>query len=626
MHRYTLSYFVDSIVVLLLFACLLYSHEYDKCGRVTEITHDYDQVEKHSYSYWTSGRIREAVNEHARVSFRYDGMGLPVEERCDEHLIKRSYDKHGLIRSLQSSLGAQLSYERNEYGELICFKANEAETNARFTSEHRYDSLGFELERLLPGGVSQSFAYDNIGRLVNSKTRRSAEQRRSRHYNWGSADRLLSIEDDRYGLTQYSYSPSGELTMATYADGTKEYRLSDKVGNLYNDPDKKLRKYLEGGRIEKSGEWTFKYDKDGQLIEKFRGKAGFFSAKKDCWEYSWNQNGTLKGVFAPHRHGHWTSFTYDALGRRLTKLGDVTFHYLWNGNVPLHEWQTGNRYVGSVLTPYSEDFKTWLFEEESFVPLALIQDGKAYSIVCDQLGTPTEAYDEEGKEVWYRRLDMNGKILEETQPGLNPEGYVSIPFLFQGQYYDYETGLAYNRFRYYDPELGRYISQDPIRFNSRVYSFYVYVANPNLVIDVLGLDWNYVLVNAEGKAYYHGRASDSQTLEDVARRHATTEGTDGARFGKGDTLQRKTKVGTPKDTVRGIEQIGIEENSLLGRGSSEVRGNKINGISEAKQKTKAGQRRLKAANALLASNRVGKVSDLPTLDEIKFNDKGCKKQ
>ncbi|WP_455107674.1 hypothetical protein [Porphyromonas sp.] len=66
------------------------------------------------------------------------------------------------------------------------------------------------------------------------------------------------------------------------------------MGNLYNDPDKKLRKYLEGGRIEKSVEWTFKYDKDRQLIEKFRGKAGFFSAKKDCWEYSWNQNGTSR--------------------------------------------------------------------------------------------------------------------------------------------------------------------------------------------------------------------------------------------------------------------------------------------------------------------------------------------
>ena len=104
-----------------------------------------------------SGRLREAVDEHARVSFRYNSLGLPVEECCDEHLIERSYDKHGLIVSLRSSLGAQLSYERNAYGELVRFRAREAETNASFTSEHQYDSLGFELERLLPGGVSQSF-------------------------------------------------------------------------------------------------------------------------------------------------------------------------------------------------------------------------------------------------------------------------------------------------------------------------------------------------------------------------------------------------------------------------------------------------------------------------------------
>ena len=108
---------------------------------------------------------------------------------------------------------SELSYERNAYGELVCFRAGEAETDASFTSEHQYDSLGFELERLLSGGVSQSFAYDNIRHLVDSKTRRSAEQRRSRHYNWGSAARLLSIEDDRYGLTQYSSSPSGEQAM-----------------------------------------------------------------------------------------------------------------------------------------------------------------------------------------------------------------------------------------------------------------------------------------------------------------------------------------------------------------------------------------------------------------------------
>ena len=115
------------------------------------------------------------------------------------------------------------------------------------------------------------------------------------------------------------------------------------------------------------------------------------------------------------------------------------------------------------------------------------QVGKSYSIVCDQFGTPTEAYDDEGKEVWYRRLDMNSKILEETQPGLPPEGYVSIPFLFQGQYYDVETKLAYNRFRYYAPEWGMYISQDPIRLEAGLTNLYAYVHDTNGWIDPLVL-------------------------------------------------------------------------------------------------------------------------------------------
>lgn len=51
--------------------------------------------------------------------------------------------------------------------------------------------------------------------------------------------------------------------MVTYANRRKEYRLSDKVGNLYNDLDRKLRKYLCGGSIERLGEFIFKYDKDG---------------------------------------------------------------------------------------------------------------------------------------------------------------------------------------------------------------------------------------------------------------------------------------------------------------------------------------------------------------------------
>ena len=140
------------------------------------------------------------------------------------------------------------------------------------------------------------------------------------------------------------------------------------------------------------------------------------------------------------------------------------------------------------IEEYQKDLRTWLFEEESFVPLALFQDGKAYSIVTDHLGTPVEAYNEKGEEVWYRRLDMNGKVIEERSINYTSyKDYVKIPFLFQGQYYDEEIKLAYNRFRYYDPQMGRYISEDPIRFASGKIALFAYVSDTNGWLDVFGL-------------------------------------------------------------------------------------------------------------------------------------------
>ena len=62
-----------------------------------------------------------------------------------------------------------------------------------------------------------------------------------------------------------------------------------------------------------------------------------------------------------------------------------------------------------------------------------------------------------------------------------------IPFLFQGQHYNHETKLAYNRFRYYAPEWGMYISQDPIRLEAGLSNLYAYVHDTNGWIDPLGL-------------------------------------------------------------------------------------------------------------------------------------------
>lgn len=120
-------------------------------------------------------------------------------------------------------------------------------------------------------------------------------------------------------------------------------------------------------------------------------------------------------------------------------------------------------------------------ESVGITSAAMVRGGKAYSILTDQLGTPSEAYDSEGNEVWSRVLDMDGNVIEETGD------WGMVPFLFQGQYYDPETGLAYNRFRYYDPKTGAYISQDPIGLEGGILNLYGYVADTNLGIDCLGL-------------------------------------------------------------------------------------------------------------------------------------------
>ena len=229
-------------------------------------------------------------------------------------------------------------------------------------------------------------------------------------------------------------------------------------------------------------------------------------SKSERWRYIWNQNGTLKEV-RPPGGGDFAFdalFTYDALGRRLSKDAIGITCWLWNGNVPLHEWTSSqSRNENGEIEENQKDLRTWLFEEESFVPLALFQDGKAYSIVTDHLGTPVEAYNEQGEEVWYRRLDMNGKVIEERSMNYTSyKDYVKIPFLFQGQYYDEEIKLAYNRFRYYDPELGRYISEDPIRFDSGQINLFTYVKDTNVWMDIWGLTAEVYKLVATKSGYY----------------------------------------------------------------------------------------------------------------------------
>ena len=70
---------------------------------------------------------------------------------------------------------------------------------------------------------------------------------------------------------------------------------------------------------------------------------------------------------------------------------------------------------------------------------------------------------------------------------LAPKENFRCPFKYQGQYYDSEVELCFNRFRYYHPETGRYISEDPIGFLSGEPNFFAYVSDTNAWVDLLGL-------------------------------------------------------------------------------------------------------------------------------------------
>ena len=118
------------------------------------------------------------------------------------------------------------------------------------------------------------------------------------------------------------------------------------------------------------------------------------------------------------------------------------------------------------------------------------------------MGRPAQAYDDKGKLVWQVEFDIYGRIREDT---FNNKPF--IPFRQLGQYEDVETGLYYNRFRYYNSETGLYISQDPIGLAGNNPNFYAYVYDSNAWVDPFGLKKERKLWELTDK-----RSSQSKTI------------------------------------------------------------------------------------------------------------------
>ncbi|WP_349894753.1 RHS repeat-associated core domain-containing protein [Bacteroides caccae] len=468
-------------------------------------------------------------------------MGLPGGDRFMEVMsVESEYNAYGERIRVVSSLGAdtELSYDR--IGLVGGIKATVGKTETDEASAYGdaggdvrpwestigRDDAGREVERFATGGIRITTDYNDMG-LVRSRHVRSGNRHTGwRSYRWDVGARLMSM---RGNLSPepviFDYDSMCNLVRGDYSMHESVFRTPDKVGNLYREDGCKGREYDRGGRLLWDGEYHYRYDCEGNLVHKSRRdvsvpennghteKKGWlgmlFSAddtdNKDnsletdpfaCWQpgdtcYEWQANGMLAGVRTPD--GRTITFGYDALGRRVSKrTGDTVHRFGWDGNVVLHEWDTDEALRPRLVTDETgreeydgtekpEGLVTWVYDGTSFTPVAKVTDGERYTIVHDYLGTPTQAYDSKGELVWEMLLDVYGKV--EKCHG----DRTLVPFRYQGQYEDEETGLYYNRFRYYSPDMGMYISSDPIGLAGNNPTLYGYVLDVNTWLDVWGL-------------------------------------------------------------------------------------------------------------------------------------------
>jgi RHS repeat-associated protein len=481
-------------------------YEYDANGRI--IRTELEDGGWELFRYDANGNIREAVNEHTTIQFDRGKSGLVEKEWQDHYFVGSRYDKYGNRTAIDSSLGAGITIQRDETGLPAALQA--AQWNCRLY----YNSAGQEIRRDLPGGIKSEREYDHAGRPGAQKVSRNEVLQSWKKYTWEAGDRLTGIFDViTQSMTSFKQDAWGNLVFAQYADSSMIYRAADDAGNFYETKDKTDRKYDTAGALTDSRSHVYAYDQEGNQISKTEKSTG----RK--WQYQWQGNGMLNKVIRPD--GKAVCFKYDALGRRIEKtFNGVVTRFLWDGNTILHEWtyeeserpkpvvtEEGElRHMDQQAEP-AEAVTTWVFDADGFSPAAKLKDGKAQSIICDYLGTPQAMYDNEGKKSWEGVLDIYGRVRSLT--GARD----AVPFRYKGQYEDVETGLYYNRFRYYSPEEGMYISQDPIRLRAGT-RMYGYVSDPNYWTDLLGLDPIFDEGLADKARSVHNLAGNDQLVPD----------------------------------------------------------------------------------------------------------------
>ena len=416
------------------------------------------------YSYDALGRLVNVDDGHWPLAYEYDLQDRLITEHQGWGTLRYEYDKLGQLSHCRLPDGSKLDYRHAPGGQLSSIDLN----GSRLTS-HQFNA-GREQQRQ-QGLLLSQYQYDEQGRLQAHSV---SQQRQGQHQNlyrrayaYDANGNLAGIDDSRKGNLRYHYDPLDRLINVRGA--TPESFAHDPAGNLLGQGDQPAANLanVKGNRLLMQGDRHYDYDAFGNLSRERRG-----AGQKLVTEYQYDCQHRLIGVSLPG--GSTATYKYDAFGRRIAKTVDGrTTEFLWQGERLIAE-SGENRY------------RSYIYEPGTFRPLAMLDgEGPAqatpFYYQLDHLGTPQELTAYSGEIMWSAKYRAYGNLaaLDVSE--------IDNPLRFQGQYFDTETGLHYNRHRYYNPSSGRFLTPDPIKLAGGLNN-YQYVPNPTGWVDPLGLN------------------------------------------------------------------------------------------------------------------------------------------
>ena len=421
---------------------------------------------------------------------QYDMLYLPVTETVRYH-----YDFNGNRTATVLPDGRQINYLYYGSGHL-----HQISLDDEVITDIERDKLHREIYRT-QGKLASRYELDPLGRLKRQiatlndlaeggkgKTKVAAgfsQTAVKRSYGYDRTGNLTHNTDQRTGTTQFEYDKLGRITKAgneLFAFDPADNILSDDLNAI---PDNRLKTY---------NGTTYYYDELGNLIHR-----ELADGEVQNYFYDLHDQLVKAEIFKKDGTKETWSYTYDALGRRIGKgrlkneeVSETSFphdlsgnglenqtRFVWDGSHLLQEIQPDGRYTYIYTDP------------DSYEPLAQVRDWttedgesrqQTHYFHCDQIGIPREMTDKDGNLLWFGNYTGWGRLKEETKVTQTAHQ----PFRLQNQYADRETGLHYNFFRYYEPDAGRFVNQDPIGLSGGD-NLYRFSSNIQIWIDPLGL-------------------------------------------------------------------------------------------------------------------------------------------